>query len=52
MDKYFKKNIDTLGNEQAPFYYRKYNIRQKLVFLKLVSMSPELFQPLIETSKP
>ena len=44
----FKKNIDTLGSENGPSYYSKYNIRQKLVFAKLISTSPdENFQPFL-----
>ena len=43
----FKKTIGTLGNEDAPSYYKKYNIRQKLAFPKLISTSPkEHFQTL------
>ena len=35
------KNIGNLRNDEAPSYCNKYNIRQKLVFLKLVYTSPE-----------
>ena len=36
-----KMNISTIGSEEATSCYRKYNFRQKLVFSKLISTSPE-----------
>ena len=37
----FEKNIGTLDSAEAPSSYSKYNIRQKLVFAKLISTYPE-----------
>ena len=44
--------MGTLGSEETPSYYSKYNIRQKMLFAKLISTSPEeYFQPFFETLK-
>ena len=36
----FKEKIDTIGSEEAPSFYNKSNISQKLIFWKLISTSP------------
>ena len=46
MTENLKKNIGTLGSQEPPSYYIKYNISRKFVFAELISTSPEEnFQP-------
>ena len=37
--------LQSLGSEEAPSYYRYYNIRQILVFAKLISIRFEIWFP-------
>ena len=49
MTESLKKNRGNLGSKEAPSCYGEYNIRQKLVFAKLISTSPEEhFQPFLK----
>ena len=52
MPEKLKINVGTLGNEEAPSFYSRYNHRRKLVIVKDIFKSPEEhFQPFFEKSK-